>query len=44
MLPQFYRGVICEKETDKYSRGGRGGALCLSPRTQRSCAYWPEPD
>lgn len=46
MLPQVYWTVICEKEIDKHSRGGRGGALCLSPRTHRSscCAleYSPQ--
>ena len=36
MLPQVYWMVICEKEIDKHSRGGRGGALCLSPRTRCS--------
>lgn len=36
MLPQVYLMVFCEEEIDKHSRGGRGGALCLSPRTRRS--------
>lgn len=31
MLPQVYWTVICEKEIDKHSRGGRGGALMPLP-------------
>lgn len=39
MLPQVYKVEICEKGIADHTRGGRGGARCLSPRTYYCIAF-----